>query len=282
MVIQNFDTFFLRWDDNHKEAFFPRERMSNRKIKYLIVLNGMTYGNRVIAPSGEICSDIVIDPGFPRYNDIVNLYDNEDRQILSSFALSQLRFIHEEDSDGLHINHLMKLSSEINPSLSFIRVGDNRSVETGYKTEVFPVCVVWDDCEDEPQRALTRCKTFDVQSSERRINLSDITSYFLSDKQVRKIEIVGKNAFDGADAGYCITDKFITIRTKDGKQINDLPSLFLSKIGYYYDPYYAIDDIVTLRLVDDIYFDNLNIDEDLSFIDNPSGTNLTARITFYY
>lgn len=278
MIIQNFDTFFLRWDDNHKEAFFPRERMSNRKIKYLIVANGKIGDNQTVSPSGEICSDINITTP---YNDIVNLYDNEDRQILSQFALNQLRFM-MEDNNGIHVNPLFKLSSEINPSLSHIRMGESRSVGSGYTSEVVPVCVIW-DCEDnEPQRSLLRCKTFDVNSSDRRINISDITSYFLTDKKLKKIEISGKNGAYGYDSSYCITDKFLTILDKNGKRINDLPSLFLSKVGYYYDSYYAYEAVQTFRQVDDIFLDNLEIDEDLSFFDNPSGKTFKARITFYY
>lgn len=281
MVIQNFDTFFLRWDDNHKEVYFPRERMSNRKIKYLIVLNGLLYGNRTISPSGDICTDIRISSINPNHNDIVNLFDNEDRQILSQFALSQLRFL-QEDNTGLYANPLFKLSAEINPSLSFIRIGESRSVEVGYNSEVVPVCVVWDDDADEPQRSLLRCKTFDVNTDATRINISDVTSYFLSDKKVRKIEIAGKNSDGTFEQGKCITDKFITIKTKDGKQINDFPSLFLANYGHFYNSYYQYEEVQNFRQVDDISFDNLEIDEDLSYIDNPSGSTFNARITFYY
>lgn len=281
MVIQNFDTFFLRWDDNHKEVYFPRERMSNRKIKYLIVLNGLLYGNRTISPSGDICTDIRVSSINPNHNDIVNLFDNEDRQILSQFALSQLRFL-QEDNNGLLANPLFKLSSAINPSLSYIRMGESRSVEVGYNSEVVPVCVVWDDDADEPQRSLLRCKTFDINTDDTRINISDITSYFLADKKVRKIEIAGKNSDGTFEQGKCITDKFITIKTKDGKQINDFPSLFLATYGHCYDSYYQYEEVMNFRQVDDISFDSLDIAEDLSYIDNPSGSTFNARITFYY
>lgn len=283
MIIQNFDTFFLRWDDGHHEAFFPRERMSDRKIKYMIVANGAPYGHRLIAPSGELCTDIRRNPNYPLCNDIVNLFDGDDKQILSHFSLSELRFMQEDDFNQSYItNPIFKLSSSINPSLSYIRVGETRTVENGYDTEVVPLSVVWDNEEDEPQRSLLRCKTFDVKTSERRINISDITSYYLTGKQVKKIEIDGRNGYMNFDTNYCITDKFLTILDKGGKRINDLPSLFLAKWGHFYNPYYGSEETQTFRLVDDIFYDNLEIDEDLSFIDNPAGTNFEARITFYY
>lgn len=282
MIIQNFDTFFLRWDDNHKEAYFPRERMSYRKIKYMFVLSGMIYGARLKSPSGEICSELTLDYFATKYNDIVNLYDNADRQILSQYALAQLRFMQEPNNDGIIANPLFALSSEINPSLSFIRMADDRQVETGYSCEVVPVCVVWNDGEEEPQKCLLNAKSFDVCSDADRINLSDITSYFLVDKEVKKIEISGRNSYNGQDSSYSICDKYITLKTKDGKSINQLPSVMLSKYGTYYDAYYQTDLICPFRLVDDIFFDSLKIDEDLSFIENPRGETFDGQITFYY
>lgn len=282
MIIQNFDTFFLRWDDNHKEAYFPRERMSSRKIKYMFVLSGIVYGARLQSPSGEICSELTLDYFAQKYNDIVNLYDNEDRQILSQYALAQLRFMQEPNNDGIIANPIFALSSAINPSLSFIRMADDRQVETGYSCEVVPVCVVWDDGEDEPQKCLLKAKSFDVHSDADRINLSDITSYFLVDKEVKKIEISGRNSYNGYDSSYSICDKYITLKTKDGKSINQLPSLMLSKYGTYFDAYSQTDLIHTFRWVDDIFFDSLKIDEDLSFIENPSGETFDGKITFYY
>lgn len=282
MIIQNFDTLFLRWDDAHKEAFFPRERMSNRKIKYMFVLSGLIHGERLVSPSNEICTELTLDYFAQKYNDIVNLYDNDDRQILSNYSLAQLRFMQEENQDGIIANPLFLLSSEINPSLSFVRIADDRQVESGHSSEVVPVCVVWDDCDDTPQRCMLRAKSFDINSDEQKINISDITSYSLIDKEVKKIEVRGRNGYNGRDSSYSIVDKFLTIKTKDGNSINQLPSVILAKWGKYYDPYHSTDLLSSFRWVDDIFFDNLKIDEDLSFIENPSGRTFEGTITFYY
>ena len=282
MIIQNFDTFFLRWDDAHKEAFFPRERMSNRKIKYMFVLSGLIHGERLVSPSNEICTELTLYYFAQKYNDIVNLYDNDDRQILSNYSLAQIRFMQEENQDGIIANPLFRLSSEINPSLSFVRIADDRQIESGYSSEVVPVCVVWDDCEDTPQRCMLRAKSFDINSDAVKINISDITSYSLIDKEVKKIEVRGRNGYNGQSSAFSICDKFLTIKTNDGNSINQLPTVILSKWGTYYDAYYDTDLLSTFRFVDDIFFDNLKIDEDLSFIENPSGKTFEGTITFYY
>lgn len=282
MIIQNFDTFFLRWDDAHKEAFFPRERMSNRKIKYMFVLSGLIHGERLVSPSNEICTELTLDYFSQKYNDIVNLYDNDDRQILSNYSIAQLRFMQEENQDGIIANPLFRLSSEINPSLSFVRIADDRQVESGYSSEVVPVCVVWDDCADTPQRCMLRAKSFDINSDAVKINISDITSYSLIDKEVKKIEVRGRNGYNGQSSAFSICDKFLTIKTKDGNSINQLPTVILSKWGKYYDAYSGTDLLSTFRWVDDLFFDNLKIDEDLSFIENPSGKTFEGSITFYY
>ena len=256
--------------------------MSNRKVKYMFVLSGLIHGERLISPADDICSEVTLDYFAQKYNDIVNLYDNDDRQILSNFSLAQLRFMQEENYDGIIANPLFHLSSEINPSLSFVRIADDRQVEYGHSSEVVPVCVVWDDVDDTPQRCMLRSKSFDINSDDSKINISDITSYSLIDKEVKKIEVRGRNGYNGRDSSYSIVDKFLTIKTKDGKSINQLPSVILAKWGKYYDPYYSTDLLSSFRWVDDIFFDNLKIDEDLSFIENPSGRTFEGTITFYY
>ena len=97
------------------------------------------------------------------------------------------------------------------------------------------------------------------------------------------MEIWGRDDFtpNSSTNNYSIIDKWITIKTTDGKSINQIPSLFFAKWGICIDNYNT-EMIQPFRRTDDITFADLSIDEDESFIENPSGKMFQARINFYY
>ena len=285
MVIQNSDTIFLRWDDDHKQIFFPKERISNKKIKTITAISGVTYGQQLFAPTGEFvtyCGDITSSAN--EFNDVINIFDNNDRQILDYYALRNIAFANNYDYTAYgNKKPLTRLDSPINPSLSFVAIDPNRTVEMGYNAEIVPVVVIYDTDAEEPQIVSTRCKSFYVSTDETQIKLSDITAYFLRDRKIKKMEIWGRDDFtpNSSTNNYSIIDKWITIKTTDGKAINQIPSLFFAKCGICQDNY-NVEMIQPFRRTDDITFADLSIDEDESFIENPSGKMFEARINFYY
>lgn len=285
MVIQNSDTIFLRWDDDHHQIFFPKERISNKKIKTITAISGNVYGQQLLAPTGEFvtyCGDSV--DSATDTNDTISIFDGADRHILDYYALRNIAFANNYDytSYGNH-KPLHELNSEINPSLSFVSIDPTRTVETGYNAEIVPIVVVYDTDEPEPQVISTRCKSFYVNTDEKQIKLSDITAYFLKGRKIKKMEIWGRDDFspNSATTNYSIIDKWITIKTTDGKAINQIPSLFFAKWGVCVDNYNT-ELVQPMRRTSDILFSDLAIDEDESFIENPTGNVFQAKITFYY
>ena len=286
MIIQNADTFFLRWTHDHRQLYFPHEAFTRGKVKHLLVIPGIVYDDYVMSPGGEWVSPQLRSQydNPSELNDTLTLFDQCGNQLIDALPLYDLKFIAESDSNGSYLTtaqgaQFKEINSNIDPSLSYVTVSETRKIRDD--SEVIAITAIYDSGEQEPQIITTRSKTFDVDTSEKMIYLSDITYYFLRDKKVKKIEIRGLDYFEDFEENFAIADKFITIRTFDGKTINQLPTMFLCKKGYkQYSSY--ITDYSNYRSANDIFFDNLQIDEDKTFIENPYPTRFKGTITFYY
>lgn len=288
MIIQNSDSIFLRWDDDHRQIYFPKERISGKKIKHLLLLNGKPAGTQIFAPTGEKLTDLYFTNHYSKTNpDLIDVYDQNDNHILDGYCLEQLAFYKGNEYaptwEKYGVSELFTLDSVINPSLSNVRISDTHQLQIGENSQIVCLVAIYDCEQNLPEVISTNVISFLISSNDKKINLSDITGYALRDKKVKKIVMYGENVLDSISPyypTYSVIDKYLTIKTFDGNNINQIPTLFLSDFEVRNTGYGLQAN--NYRRRNDITFDNLRIDEDNSFIENPMGTYFNGKISFYY
>lgn len=288
MIIQNADSIFFRWDEDHRQIYFPRERISGKKIKHLLLCNGAPDGTQIFAPTGERLTPIQFTNHYLADNpDTIDIYDSEDKHVLDHYCLESLCFFKGNEYaptwEKYGVSELFNLDSVINPSLSYINISTQHTLDVGENSQQVCLLAVYDSELNLPEIFSTKVISFIVRSNERKINISDITGYALRDKQIKKIVMYGENVLDSQSPNYptcSVIDKYLTIKTFDGNNINQIPSLFLADFEVR-DTGYGLA-MENYRRRNDIMFNNLRIDEDNSFIENPMGTWFNGKISFYY
>lgn len=288
MIIQNFDSIFLYFTDTVKECFFPQERLSNsRVIDYFFInpdFNPMggwdPYGSFPMARATDGTPLIALPTdGYYEYR---RDYDG----ILDIFSIDQKHIIDKcsvFDFLSRQKCPFYPLHSTIDPSLSKVKISPDLPLPTESRTGItgaLNIGLFYCNEEKNPASLIVKSRSFylEMNDSQNRIYFKDFTKLGLTGKRVKKIIIHGVYDYDNVP-----TDKYITIKTFNGREINALPSGFLveyplSQIGYT-DPSF-IPEI--RRNIHDIFFDDLDIDEDNSYIDNPCGSGFKGTITFYY
>lgn len=287
MVIQNYDSLFLDFTNEKREAYFPVERFSkNRVVDYLFInpnFNGldgfMSFDDvpSALTPNGTDLMSIdtyEIQERNTEYSAFLDVSDNDKLKVFDSMPISQFLCRYETG--------IIPVKTTIDPSLSRVRFypyawsnpyfGMNAQLNVG---------IIYCNTQKNPTSSIFRKRSFPLQFDESttKIKIKDFTKYGLRDKEVKKICVRGLYGEDDV-LGTCVpTDKWITLKTFNDRDIYQLSSGFVCDMvsaGYgEYDKYYP-------RQLDDIYFDDLRIDEDNSFIENPSLTGFKGEITFYY
>lgn len=288
MIIQNFDSVFLKFTDTVKECFFPQERLSDTRVIDYFFINpdfnmlGLwdPYGSFPMsrATDGTPLISLPADGYYEHLRD----YDG----ILDIFSADQKHIIDKcSVFDFLSRNNFpfYPLHSTIDPSLSKVKFApyvpipeDSGTADKG----ALNVGLFYCNEEKNPSSLIVKSRSFFVQidSSQSRIYLKDFTKLGLKGEKVKKIIVHG--VYISPDVP---TDKYITIKTYNGREINELPLGFLceyplTQVGYT-DPTFILD---YKRDLNDIFFDDLEIDEDNSYIDNPCGSGFQGTLTFYY
>ena len=287
MIIQNYDSIFLNFSDTDRECFFPIERFSNsRVIDYFFInpdFNKMgdwdPYGSIAMARATDGTPLIALptDGSNERsrnYDGFLDIFSADQKHIIDRCSVF----------DFLSRNNypFYPLHSTIDPSLSKVRWTPNTPIPFDYshmyETEgSLNIGVIYCKQEKDPASLIMQSRSFDLEiANESRVYFTDFTRLGLKGKKIKKIIIRGTYS-----SQYVPTDKYITIKTFNGREINALPSGFLMEF-----PVFSMgngdQNMLYKRDLQDIFFDDLEIDEDNSYIDNPCGSGFKGTLTFYY
>lgn len=284
MVIQNYDSIFLDFSSIKREAYFPAERFSkDRVVDYMFInpnFNGLDGEAGLVfppamTPNGSDLLTLVTDD-FSSHMDFgmfLSVFDADKCKVFDSMPISQ--FVCRQNSG------VIPVGTAIDPSLSRINIYPSASDIPNFQgVAQLNVGVIYCNTAKNPTSAIFKKRSFRVNfpADTFKVNLCEFTNYALRDKEIKKIIIRGDYYHDMDDnTDYVPTDKWITLRTTNARDIYQIPSGFLCDLVRFDN-----GDFCTPRQLDDVYFDDLRIDEDNSYIENPTGTAFKGEITFYY
>ncbi len=291
MIIQNFDSIFLNFSDTVKECFFPQERLSNSRVIDYFFINpdfnkmGMWdyYGSIPMARATDGTPLIALPADgyeeFSRnFDGFLDIFSADQKHIIDKCTvfdfLSRGRFPY------------YPLHSTIDPSLSKVRWTPNTPIpfDSNHLSETkgsLNIGLFYCTQEKDPYSWIVKSRSFPIlmDGTESRIYFKDFTNLGLQGKQIKKIIIHG--LYDDND-NIIPTDKYITIKTYNGREINAMPSGFLVEFPTWGAGNTGYQALQYKRDLNEIFFDDLEIDEDNSYIDNPCGSGFEGTITFYY
>lgn len=286
MVIQNYDSIFLDFTTAKREAFFPVERFSkDRVVDYIFInpnFNGMAgnmgdYYPPAFCPDGSPLMEINLSWRWlnSTFEGFVDVSSPDKTKLLEAVPIRHLACSRRTG--------ITPINSPIDPSLSKVRFYPNADmpyVDGNPVTHAqMNIGVIYCNKEKHPTDVIFRSMSFPLHmtSDDFRVKFKTFTRYGIKGKEIKKIAIRGD--YDPTYGRIVPTDKWITIKTFNGRDIYQLSSGFLcnhASVGDgFYDQYYQRD-------LSDVFFDDLKIDEDNSFIENPSHTEFNGVITFYY
>lgn len=289
MVIQNYDSIFLKFTDsskgNVKEAFFPTDRFEKSRIVDHFFINPDFNKSLDQSPYWGSCPNtktpdgtMLLDMGCYGFSNpvqgmsTIDIFDNEQHHVIDRISCN--------DYIPVIKNLAYELHSTIDASLSKIKFvspivfPDDPDTGNPVSEGCVNVGVFYCNQQEFPVSAIYRAKTFKIFQGmyQPRINFKEFTNYGLSGLKIKKITIEGNWGFNNQSP----CDKYMTIRTFNGRSINQLPTgLLCQRLWNGYDSYYPYQQT-------ECFFDCLEIDEDNSFIENPTQTIFNGRITFYY
>ena len=285
MIIQNFDSIFLNFSVTERECFFPKERFSNsRVIDYFFINPDFNkigtwdnYGGIPMARATDGTPLIALPADgyyeFQRnYDGFLDIFDADQNHIIDKCSVFE--FVSRQN------NTIFKLNSTIDPSLSKVRWTPTTPIPFDYNhmsetKGALNIGICYCKKEENPESIITQKRSFELvtDGSKQRIYFKSFTRLGVQDKPIKKIIVMGDYL------SKIPTDKYITIKTFNGREINALPSGFLCEF-----PLQDYDWRQTLskRNENDIFFDDLLIDEDNSYIEDPCGSGFSGTITFYF
>lgn len=287
MVIQNYDSIFLKFTDatkgNVKEAFFPTDRFEKTRVVDHIFINpdfnkSMYVNPYYVCPNSKAPDGTtLLDMGY--YGSLqpvqglatLDIFDGEQRHIVD-------RISHNDYIPNI-TNLAYPLHSTIDASLSKLKFvspivfPDDPDTGDPVSEGAVNVGVCYCNQQEFPVSTMVKIKTFKVFQGmyQPRLDFKDFTNYGLRGLKIKRITIEGNWGFNNQSP----CDKYMTIRTFNGRSINQLPTGLLCQRIYADKSYFPYQQT-------DLYFDDLDIDEDNSFIENPTQTIFNGRITFYY
>lgn len=291
MIIQNFDSIFLNFSDTVKECFFPQERLSNSRVIDYFFINpdfnkmGMwdSYGSIPMARATDGTPLIALpadgyDEFSRNFDGFLDIFSADQKHITDKCTvfdfLSRGRFPY------------YPLHSTIDPSLSKVRWTPNTPIpfDSNHMSETkgsLNIGLFYCTQEKDPYSWIVKSRSFPIlmDGTESRIYFKDFTNLGLQGKQIKKIIIHG--LYDD-NKNIIPTDKYITIKTYNGREINAMPSGFLVEFPTWGAGNTDYQALQYKRDLNYIFFDDLEIDEDNSYIDNPCGSGFEGTITFYY
>ena len=290
MVIQNYDSIFLKFTDatkgNVKEAFFPAERFERERVVNHIFINpDFNKDTRINpyyatfreskAPDGTMLLTMAyVDYGdeLPQGMSTLDIFDTKQNHIVDRISCN--------DYIPRFTTLAYPLHSTIDASLSKVKFQSPISFPEDPVTHepvsegCVNVGVFYCNQQTFPQTSIFRAKSYKVFQGmyQPRLYFKDFTNYGLSKHRIKRISIEGNFGWDNQSP----SDKYITIKTFSGRSINQMPSgLLVERLWYGANSAFPLTQ-------KDFYFDDLDIDEDNSFIENPNQSIFNGRITFYY
>lgn len=288
MIIQNFDSIFLKFTDsskgNVKEAFFPADRFEKERVVDHLFINPDFNLSTGISPYYTSCppskapdGTMLLTMGCYGYNlpkqglATIDVFDSEQHHILDRISVND--YIPRISALAYPLHSTIDASLSKIKFVSPIVFPDDPNTGNPVSEGAVNVGVCYCNQQEFPVSTMYRIKTFKVWQGmyQPRLNFKDFTNYGLSGLKIKRITIEGNFGFGNQSP----SDKYMTIRTFNGRSINQLPTGMLCQRLFYGDSAFPYQQ-------HDLYFDDLEIDEDNSFIENPTQTIFNGRITFYY
>ena len=238
MIIQNFDIVFMSVVSGIA-SFFPKDRIFvGKQIDKVIAFSSEDI-------TANLAGQSVISISNLNYL-FLSLYSSEKHKIFKNFSLSNIL----PDS-----NISVDINTALDYDLTRVDVIYNDSI---LSNTVVPIGVVYTTETKQETIPTNNVYSINIKTSPTtyKYKLSDFGGWALRGQKIRRITVKGE------------TNALLTIRDKNGKNINKMPLSLL----------------VSFLTTDIIYLDNLDIDFENSFIEIPFGFEISndIELTFYF